>query len=515
MNTTFPRLSFASKLTSEPEKEAATAIALGLAAGACTQALFWRTGIGLNFFLWSGFAAVSCLALFRRSRVTRVAGCAVVACLLVGSAVARLASLWTLSVAVPLDLVLLASLPMLLAGEVTLASLAGLPRHAVRAAARTPRAAAEVARLPARALAEGHRSRLRAAVLGLAVGLPTALIFWQLLSADDAFRALGARLVDHCREGVLFGAWTLATGAGYLVTHVTHRSAPATDIADGSSGATRTAPFRAPAPRVVSDEAAANAPSAASRRWPERLEPTTWGFVVGQVALVFAVFVAANLRSMFGGVAWVKRSSDTYASYLHSGFAVLLVATLLSVGLVAAGHRLMKGRTSDPHAPVPGGRMIAGLEAALVGLTAVTVASCGQRLRIYEDAYGASHLRLGVAFIEMAILGLLALTLVKILRRSWRGYAGSSLSWAVVTAVLASQFNADVYVGQRNLDRALEGKPLDESYLGSLSPDARSLLTHPFVRANPRLSAFLTERYCSRTGRDWRSARGPLGACRP
>jgi len=101
---------------------------------------------------------------------------------------------------------------MLLVGEVTLASLAGIQRHAVRAAARTPTAFAEVAGLPARALAESHRPRLRAAMIGLAVGLPTALCFWQLLSADDAFRALGARLVDPCREGLLFAAWTLATG---------------------------------------------------------------------------------------------------------------------------------------------------------------------------------------------------------------------------------------------------------------------------------------------------------------
>lgn len=349
-------------------------------------------------------------------------------------------------------------------------------------------------------------------MVGLAVGLPTALCFWQLLSADDAFRSLGARLVDHCREGLLFAAWTLATGAGYLVTHAAHRA----PTAASAPGAPDVDPYRAPVSPSASSNASATAatvPQFRRSRWPERLDPTTWGVVVGQVALVFAVFVAANLRSMFGGVGWVKRSSDTYASYLHSGFAVLLVATVLSVGLVAAGHRLMKGRTADPNARVPGGRVLAGLEAVLVALTAVTVASCGQRLRIYEDAYGASHLRVGVAFIEVAILGLLALTLVKILWRSWRGYAGSVLAWGVVAAVLASQFNADVYVGRRNLDRAMEGKSLDENYLGSLSADARPLLAHPFVRANPRLSSFLTERYCANPAHDWRSARGPLGPC--
>jgi hypothetical protein len=162
---------------------------------------------------------------------------------------------------------------------------------------------------------------------------------------------------------------------------------------------------------------------------------------------------------------------------------------------------------------VPGGRGLAALEATLLGLTGITVASCWQRLQIYEDAYGASRLRLGVAVIELAILAVLVVTLAKVLVRRWTGHAGALLALFVGIAVFASSLNADGYVATTNLDRAARGKGLDVDYLASLSVDARAALDHPFVQADPDLYARLQDGFsssCARTG--LRSYRG-LGRC--
>jgi hypothetical protein len=234
----------------------------------------------------------------------------------------------------------------------------------------------------------------------------------------------------------------------------------------------------------------------------------TWGVVVSLVAAVFAAFVAVNMHDLFGGESLVReRAALTYASYLHAGFAQLLVATALSVCLVVVGHVLLRAG-DDARAKVPGGVAVRALEGTLLVLSGITVVSCWQRLRIYEDAYGASHLRLGVAFVEAMILGVLVLTLAKSFWRGWRGYAGSSMALALGVSVVAAHFNADAYVGKRNLDRALAGRPLDTAYLAELTSDAAALLDHPAVRADPELTELLADAYCKPAPSDLRAFRG-------
>jgi hypothetical protein len=233
--------------------------------------------------------------------------------------------------------------------------------------------------------------------------------------------------------------------------------------------------------------------------------------VVGQVAAVFAAFVAVNVRSLFGGHALVRApGSLTYARYLHAGFGQLLVASALSVWLVVFGHSLLRARGES--GAVPGGRLLIAAESALLGLTAITVASCAQRLAIYEDAYGATRLRLGVGFILVGVLAALALTLGKVVRRGWTGYGGALAALFVGLMVAASWFNADAYVARVNLDRAARGRVLDVAYLRSLSSDARAVLSHPVVTKDGELEAALSAAYCTRAEVGWRAFRG-MGSC--
>jgi hypothetical protein len=233
------------------------------------------------------------------------------------------------------------------------------------------------------------------------------------------------------------------------------------------------------------------------------------------VALVFGLFVGTNLRHLFGGSAIVRAADGpTYASYLHAGVAQLLVAAALSVCLVLAGHRFLRPRRADPPGPVPGGPVLVALEATLLGLTGITLASCAQRLAIYEEAYGATHERLGVALVGVAILGILALTLVKVVKRGWRGHSGWTLVLLTGLAVFASGLNTDAYIARTNLARAARGKSLDVGYLASLSGDARSVLSDPVMAVvTSEVAPRLAESYCRSPQPDWRARRG-LGRCR-
>jgi hypothetical protein len=485
----------------DARRRPATVLACALALGVTTQALFWRTGVGLNFLLWDLLAVGVNLAVFRRGRIRPTAWGAITACVLTSLAVVRFASDWTLAIAVPSNLAMLASLPILLRDGLTLDELAGLPLALLRSVTRTPVAVRTAARLPGDALGGSGQVTLRSVGKGFLIGVPTAALFTLLLSSDPSFSRALARITDRLGEGALFAACSLTTALGYLLTHGLHSPA----------NAASTEPAPEPYPyRVVGDGAWTGSPASG------RVSIVTWAMVIGQVTLIFGLFVAANLRHLFGGDALVRAPGTlTYASYLHAGFAQLLVATVLSVCLVLAGHALLRPRqTAEGPRAVPGGALLTALEAALLALTGITVVSCWQRLGIYVEAYGASRLRLGVAMIELGVLGVLVLTLVKVVLRRWTGHAGALLALFAGLAVFATGINADAYVASVNLDRASRGKPLDLDYLASLSIDAHGVVGHPFVKDNPEVRERLEAGFssgCKSMG-DLRARRG-LGRC--
>jgi hypothetical protein len=477
---------------SERRRHAALTLVVVLVLGTFTQALFWRTGLGVNFSIWNLLVLVSELALFRRrpGRVPPTAIGAITASLLLSLSIVVYASDWTLAIAVPADLALLVAIPFLLRDRPTIAGIATVPMQALRSLGKTPRAARAATDLSREALGGGRE--LIGVGKGLLLGVPTATLFALLLSVDDDFRRVLGGVFDRCGEACLFTAWSLATAAAYLLVF-------ALPPPIGDRDAFVPGPYRGAEEMPV-----------ATPRATARVTPVAWAMVIGQVAAIFGVFVVANLQHLFGGQALVRApGATTYASYLHAGFAQLLLATALSVCLVVTGHRLLRAR--DPAGetgPVPGGRVLMALEGALLALTGVTVASCAQRLAIYEDAYGATRQRLGVAVIGLAILGVLGLTFAKVVARGWRGHGGATLALLTGIAVFSSGINADAYVATTNLDRSARGKYLDVAYLSTMSCDARSVLGHPVVRANAALAKALDEALRRNDTAGWRARRG-------
>lgn len=455
-------------------RDTARALVGALAFGVATQALFWDASIGLNFPLWTALAVGAGGVWLRDERAGALPWALGAGAITASSALAIRASVWSLVLGVPATVGWLALFGASLAG----ARATELPRALLGLALSAPAGIADAAGAPARAASAKARPIAARVGLGVLIGAPTAALFAALLSSDTSFRALLSRLGDRAGTAIGFTIAALATAFGALVARRMVRPA---------------GPSRSP----TADEEVAAGPyrsvDGASVATPLRavITPLTWGLVLGQVALVFALFAGANVRHLFGGVATIRsEGSLTYAAYLHSGFGELVVAALLSVGLVVAGHALV----TPVGAPVAaGGRALAAVEGALLALGAVVLASCAQRLLIYEDAYGATYLRLGVLVVEIGLGATLALTLVKSLRRSWRGHWVALGAAALGVATGAALFDADGYVARTNLDRALAGKPLDETYLESLGPDACGALGHPALAAREGLGARLSE----------------------
>jgi hypothetical protein len=344
------------------------------------------------------------------------------------------------------------------------------------------------------------------------LGLPVSFVAVLLLSANLQFRAAATTIFANGSDVVGFAVFALVAAAIWLVAYL------ALDRSDGRVfawvrepallgrvvrlGAVRTddSPYRAiEATRVVD-------------RVPRQLAPLTWLVVLAQLSAVFGLYVVANLSELFGGHELVRQSGTaTYAEYLHAGFAEVTMATLLSVAVVIVGQRIVAVANNRAHSHV-----LAALEVVLLVLTAITLGSCWQRMSIYLDAYGTTHQRIAVVLFQVAVLGLLLLTVARAVHRTWRGWAAAVVGWGVTVLVGASTLDADLIVARLTLQRLVDAPQtatstgLDADYLATLSSDALPALDDRHVP--PELAEYLRTRWLlaadMQAEAGWRSRRG-------
>ncbi len=483
-------------------------IGAALVAGVATQALFWRASVGLSWVVLDAMLVIATMLTVgaRAGDVSSsrrpVLASAIVASatLVLGCAVAYRASDWALYVALPASAALLALLPFVVAGRMRIGDLGSIPRALFRrGVCDVPGAFGASVELPRRALDATGRSHALRVVKGIAIGLPVTGIFVALLAADPNFRGALGRVAGASDGVAHFAGLAAITAVGYLFAYVLH--ARTRDRVGADEAAPSHVEVARPYRRVGDLDAPVDAPKGPLVR------PLTWGVVLAQLVAVFGIFVAANAKYLFGGHALVTaKGTPTYAAYLHAGFAQLSLATLLAVVVVVVGQRLVRVR--DGRARIA----LAICETSLLALTAITLASCAQRLRIYDEAYGYTYLRLGVGLFQLGVLGLLALTIVKSLVPSWRGYGAAIALSTIGFAVFAGTLDADGWIARANVARANAGRPLDVEYLQALSADAAPVLGDPYFAAQPEIANLLArtwnERASAMRQRDWRSWRG-------
>jgi hypothetical protein len=197
-----------------------------------------------------------------------------------------------------------------------------------------------------------------------------------------------------------------------------------------------------------------------------------WLVPVVLVVAVFAVFVTAQAAALFGGHAYLRRTTGlTYAEYVHQGFGQLTVATLLTLGVVAAASRKASRATAQDRLLL---RLALG---ALCGLALVVVGSALYRMHLYEQAYGFTRLRLLVSVFEawLGLLVVLVLVAGARFRAGWLPRA-ALLSGAGFLFALAAA-NPDAYIARHNLARFEQTGRVDWGYLAGLSDDAAPTLS--------------------------------------
>ncbi len=413
-----------------------------LVLGVLGDALFNGARLGINLPLWSGAALLAVLLVGRYAQTAldrrRVA-------LLAASLLLTLVVAWRASAT--LEGLNLAGAGAMFGLAVGLAPGSGLKRiglaaFVLAAASGMFAVCAGALRLDGGGLLARPRRRLQGQGAWIARGLGLSsvlvLVFGGLfVSADAVFQHLvtvafrpDVELVGRHVSWTVFCAWV---SAGLLWGCLGYRPVEALD-------------FEVPESR--------------------RLRNGEMGLVLGSLTLIFAAFVAVQLRYLFGGEELVQRSIGlTYAQYARRGFfelvavAALLVAVLLAVDWA-------RGRTPA------GSRLFRVLGLCLVMLLGVVMASAVQRMRVYQETYGLTELRLYVlAF--LAALGIaVAWFVATVLRGKGVYFLSGCLAIALVGVAALDALNPDSTIASTNIDRAANGGRFDAAYLTRLGADA-------------------------------------------
>jgi uncharacterized protein DUF4153 len=338
------------------------------------------------------------------------------------------------------------------------------------------------AMLASLALAGGRSGRQ--VVAGLAAALRRPLLGMVAVVAPvgrAAGRADGARVRPALRGGLIAAALLavfvpLFTAADAAFAELVDRALPSGLDVDAPVGrVVALAAVVALGGALALARAAGPARAAAPAR--ARLARAEWVLPLASLVALFAVFVAVQLAVLFGGHDHVLRTAGlSYADYAHQGYGQLMAAAMLTLAVVAGARRWARigGRRDDV--------LLRVLLAALCALCLVVLASALKRLGLYEEAYGATRLRL-LADANIRWLGaVLALVLATLaLGRSGR-LPRAIVLVSAAGAVAFAVSNPDGRIASRNVDRYLEGGRIDGAYLSGLSADAAAPLTrlrHP------------------------------------
>jgi hypothetical protein len=154
-------------------------------------------------------------------------------------------------------------------------------------------------------------------------------------------------------------------------------------------------------------------------------------------------------------------------------------------------------------------RVLRAASTLLVLLLAGVLASAAYRMRLYQDAYGLTELRLYVSVFMVWLTGVLGWLAHTVLRGRRRGFAFGAIAGGLACIAALHVLNPHALIARVNIDRAASGAEYDGRYLGTLSADAVPVLIAR-LSALPgaercRVAAMLEDRWSAGRPGGWRT----------
>lgn len=199
---------------------------------------------------------------------------------------------------------------------------------------------------------------------------------------------------------------------------------------------------------------------------------------LGAVIALFAIFVALQLRWLFGGADVVLATTGlTVAEYARRGFFELVAVSALVLPLILGTRAMIDGEQVI--------RRHRQLSLVLLVLLGPIMASALMRMQLYVGHFGLTTDRL-YATALMAWLGLVAVAMARTVLRGWaRPFAAMTVLSGFATLFSLNVINPELVVTRVNLGRSSGAREIDYAYLARLSGDAVPTVTEALAGATP------------------------------
>jgi hypothetical protein len=248
-----------------------------------------------------------------------------------------------------------------------------------------------------------------------------------------------------------------------IFSHNMPPGAPAPALAMAASG---TAVRAQPSTRTANGVAA--------RPKPAKKHPFTLGMIeavmmIGAVDLLFGVFVLIQFAYFFGGQANISFEGYTYAQYARRGFFELIAVSVLTLGLVLWLDWVTVRHNPRQHT------LFRALSVVVVALIGVMLLSASQRMSLYEEAYGFTHLRVYTHVFMFWLAVLFGVFLLSLFRLRERVFSVGLLAVIIGYVVTLNVMNVENTITERNVSRYLNAAgqhEIDICYLRTMSVDA-------------------------------------------
>lgn len=227
--------------------------------------------------------------------------------------------------------------------------------------------------------------------------------------------------------------------------------------------------------------------------------------LLGGMTLLLSAWIGLQVRSLFGGAAYVAETVGmTVAEYARGGFFDLIVIA----GIVLASLLVVDDLLDRTEGKERASFRTLGM--VLIGLVGAVLVSAVLRLGLYLDFYGLTDDRV----LALAVLVWVALVLtwfaMTVLRGARARFAPGVLILSLLWVGAFNIVNPERRIVETNVRRAVAGQDFDVAYHAQLSGDAVPTLLRLADRLGParaaELRAALSAEWAARTTEraDWR-----------
>jgi hypothetical protein len=226
------------------------------------------------------------------------------------------------------------------------------------------------------------------------------------------------------------------------------------------------------------------------------------GIILGLLDVLFAAFVAVQVRYLFGGAERVIETAGlTYAEYARRGFFELVTVTALVLPVLLLAHWFLRAENRAHE------RVFRALSGAMVALLFVIVASALQRMYLYTQQFGLTELRLYTTIFILWISVVFVWLVLTVLTGRGDRFAFGVLVTGFAAILMINALNPDALIARINLYRMEAGKEFDAFYLTHLSADAAPVLVESLPRMSEPDRRLVKEHLHSRWSEegDWRT----------